>query len=155
MAGLYYEELQVGSVHNHAVRRTVTEFDNVLFSTLTLNLEPLYLDAEFASRSEWGRPLVNKILVMAIIIGMHVPEITAGTTHGNLGMTEFEFPAPVFYGDTLRARTTVVDKRPSRSRPDSGVVTFLHEGLNQQDQIVMRCKRDGLMLKRQLSPVTG
>jgi acyl dehydratase len=148
MGGFYYEELEVGSVHEHAIRRTITESDNVLYNSLTLNLQRLYLDADHSAHGPWGKPLVNPLLTLSNVIGMHVPEMTAGTTHGNLGMSEMEFPTPVFAGDTLRSRTTVTSKRPSKSHPDSGVVVFLHEGLNQRDEVVLRCKRAGLMLNR-------
>ena len=146
--GLFYEELTVGRVYEHAICRTITEFDNVLYCSLTLNLSPVYLDHEAAAKGPWKKPLVNPLLILSNIIGMHVLEITAGTTHGNLGMTDIEFPAPVFPGDTLHGRTTVVTKRPSKSHPQSGVVIFLHEGLNQRGEVIMRCNRAGLMIMR-------
>jgi acyl dehydratase len=146
--GLYYEEFTVGRVYEHAIRRTITEFDNVFYCSLTLNLSPIYLDHEAASKGLWKKPIVNPFLILSNVIGMHVPEMTAGTTHGNLGMTNLEYPVPVFHGDTIRSRTTVVSKRPSKSHPQSGVVIFLHEGLNQRDEVIMRCNRAGLMIMR-------
>lgn len=146
--GLFYEELEVGRVYEHAVRRTITEFDNVIYCSLTLNLSPIYLDHSAAAETPLKKPLVNPLLVLSNVMGMQVLELTAGTTHGNLGMTGVEFPAPVFHGDTLRARTTVLSKRRSKSHPHSGIVIFLHEGLNQRDEVVMRCERAGLMIMR-------
>lgn len=146
--GLYYEELIVGRVYDHAVRRTITESDNVLYCSLTLNLSPVYLNHEAAAEGPWKKPLVNPFLILSNIIGMHVLDMTAGTTHGNLGMTDLEYPNPVFHGDTLRSRTTIVSKRPSKSHPQSGVVIFLHQGLNQRDEVIMRCHRAGLMIMR-------
>ena len=148
MAGLFYEDFEVGRVHEHAMRRTMTESDNVLYCSLTMNLSPIYLDCAAAAATPFGRPLVHPLLILSTIIGMHVPEMTAGTTHGNLGMTDIEYPVPVFYGDTLHSRTTIQSKRLSRSHPDSGIVVFRQEGLNQRDEVVMRCDRAGLMLRR-------
>ncbi|MCC7272991.1 MAG: MaoC family dehydratase, partial [Alphaproteobacteria bacterium] len=148
MAGRFYEEFEVGRVYDHAMRRTITESDNVLYCSLTLNILPAYLDHAAAAQTPWGRPVVHPLLILSNIIGMHVPEMTAGTTHGNLGMTDIEYPLPVFYGDTLHSRTTVVSKRLSKSHPEAGVVIFRHEGLNQRDEVVMRCNRAGLMLRR-------
>lgn len=142
MAGRFYEELEVGAVFEHAMRRTMTESDNVLYCSLTMNLQPAYLD--YAA----GKPQVHPLLVLSTIIGMHVPEMTAGTTHGNLGMTDVEYPNPVFYGDTLRSRTTIRSKRLSQSRPGSGVVIFRQEGLNQRDEVVIAFDRAGFMLLR-------
>ncbi|MET7511672.1 MaoC family dehydratase [Streptomyces albidoflavus] len=148
MAGLYYEEFEPGAVIEHANRRTVTETDNVLFSTLTLNLAPLHLDAEYSRNSIYGRPLVNSLFILGLVSGITVPETTQGTTLGNLGFQEIKFPAPVFHGDTIHVRTEIVDKRESRSRDDSGIVTFRHLGLNQRDELVCDARRAGLMLKR-------
>ncbi|HEX2891180.1 MaoC family dehydratase [Vineibacter terrae] len=148
MSGLFYEELEVGRTYEHSVRRTVTEADNVLYCGLTMCLSPAYLDHEAAARSKWKKPLVNPFLILSNIIGMHVIEMTAGTTHGNLGMTDLEFPVPVHPGDTLRSRTTIKSKRPSKSQKGSGIVIFLHEGVNQRDEVVMRCDRAALMIMR-------
>src|SRR5919199_2635045 len=124
MAGLYFEEFHEGQVFEHAMSRTVTEMDNVLFTTLTMNPQPLHLDAEFAKTTEFGRPLVNSIFTLGLVIGISVGDTTLGTTVANLGMTDVRFPKPVFHGDTIRAVTTVVGKRESRSRPDAGLVEF-------------------------------
>jgi acyl dehydratase len=132
----------------HAVRRTVTEFDNVLFSSLTLNTQPLHLDAEFARKTEFGRPLVNSIFTLGLIVGMTVTELTLGTTVANLGFQEIEFPSPVFHGDTLRAVTEVVAARDSGSRRDAGIVTFEHRGFNQDNTLIMRGRRAALMLRQ-------
>ena len=148
MRGLYYEEFEVGRVYRHAFTRTVTEMDNVLFTSLTMNVQPLHLDAEFASKTIHGRRLVNSLFTVALIGAFHVPELTMGTTLGNLGYDKITFPHPVFHGDTLRAETTILDKRPSRSRTDSGIVWFEHRGYNQEDVLVCTCKRVGLMMTR-------
>ena len=146
MRGLYFEEFEVGKVYHHPFTRTVTEMDNVLFTSLTMNLQPLHLDEEFAKGTIYGRRLVNSLFTVALIGAFHVPELTMGTTLGNLGYDEIRFPHPVFHGDTLRAETTILDKRPSKSRSDSGIVWFEHRGYNQDDQLVCLCKRVGLMM---------
>ena len=148
MQGLYFEELEVGRVWEHAIRRTVTEMDNTLFSCLTHNPQPLHIDHHFAAASEWGRPLVNSIFTLGVMIGVSVSDTTFGTTVGNLGMSEVKFPKPVFHGDTLRATTEVVSKRPSESRPDSGIVVFHHRAFNQHNELVAECLRQGLMRKK-------
>lgn len=146
MRGLYFEEFEVGRAYRHASRRTVTEMDNVLFTSLTMNVAPIHLDTEHAKTTIHGRPLVNSLFTVALIGAFHVPELTMGTTLGNLGYEEVRFPAPVFHGDTLRGETTILDKRRSTSRTDSGIVWFEHRGFNQDDVEVMRCKRAGLMM---------
>ena len=148
MAGLYFEEVEQDQVFEHATRRTVTEMDNVLFSTLTMNPQPLHLDAEFAKTTEFGQRLVNSLFTLGLVIGISVGETTLGTTIANLGMTEVRFPKPVFHGDTLRVRTIVVSKRKSRSRPDAGIVEFEHQGINQRGETVAICRRAGLMMCR-------
>jgi acyl dehydratase len=145
MAGLYFEEFIEGQVFEHVLTRTVTEMDNVLFTTLTMNPQPLHLDAEFAKTTEFGRPLVNSIFTLGLVIGITVGDTTLGTTVANLGMTDVRFPKPVFHGDTIRARTTVVSLRRSRSRPDAGIVEFEHVGLNQHGDTVAICRRAALM----------
>ncbi|CAN5168360.1 MaoC family dehydratase [soil metagenome] len=147
MPGLYLEQLIPGLVLDHAVRRTVTETDNILFTTMTMNVAQIHLDADYCSRTEFKRPLVNSIFTLGLMIGISVGDTTLGTTIANLGMTDVTFPAPVFHGDTIRARTTVQDRRESRSRPDQGVVTFVHEAFNQGGVLVARCLRNALMLK--------
>src|ERR1700722_7406424 len=143
MAGLYFEEFEPGQVIEHTTRRTVTETDNVLFSTLTLNLAPLHLDAEYSKGTIYGQRLVNSLFILGLVAGITVPETTQGTTLGNLGFNEVKFPKPVFHGDTIRVRTEIVAKRVSKSRDDSGIVTFRHQGINQRDAV-----RVGLMLKK-------
>lgn len=148
MQGLYFEELEVGRVLEHAIRRTVTEMDNTLFSCLTHNPQPLHIDHHFAAASEWGKPLVNSIFTLGVMIGVSVSDTTLGTTIGNLGMNEVKFPKPVFQGDTLHATTEIVSKRESKSRPDAGIVVFRHRAFNQRDELVAECLRQGLMRKK-------
>lgn len=148
MAGLWFEEFHEGQVFEHAMSRTVTDADNVLFTCLTLNPQPLHLDAEFAKSTEFGRPLVNSIFTLGLVIGMSVGETTLGTTIANLGMTKVEFPHPVFAGDTIRARSIVRGLRASRSRPDAGVVEFEHLGINQRGETVAQCLRAAFMKRR-------
>jgi len=145
MAGLYYEQFEIGQVFNHSMTRTVTETDNVLFSTLTMNPQPLHLDAEFASKTEFGRILVNSLFTLGLVIGISVGETTLGTTIANLGMTDTRFPHPVFYGDTIRVETTIISKRLSKSRTDAGIVEFEHRGINQRGEVVCICRRSGFM----------
>jgi acyl dehydratase len=145
MAGLYFEEFLEGQVFEHALTRTVTETDNILFTTMTMNPQPLHLDAEFARTTEFGRPLVNSIFTLGLVIGISVGDTTLGTTVANLGMSDVRFPRPVFHGDTIRARTTVVSKRLSRSRGDAGIVEFEHVGLNQHGDTVAICRRAAFM----------
>jgi acyl dehydratase len=149
MAGLYFEEFEVGQVFDHAIRRTVTETDNVLFSTMTHNPAALHLDAEYCrTQTEFGRRLVNSCLTLSLMVGISVNDTTLGTTVANLGWDEVRFPKPVFHGDTLRVRTEVLELRASRSRPDNGIVIFENRAYNQHDELVGICKRSALMLKR-------
>jgi acyl dehydratase len=148
MAGLYFEEFAEGQLFEHALTRTVTETDNVLFTTMTMNPQPLHLDAEFAKTTEFGRPLVNSIFTLGLVIGISVGDTTLGTTVANLGMTDVRFPKPVFHGDTIRATTTVIATRRSRSRSDAGIVEFEHVGLNQRGETVAICRRAALMKTR-------
>jgi acyl dehydratase len=148
MAGLWFEEYHPGQVIEHAITRTITEADNILFSSMTYNPQPLHIDFDFAARSEFGKPLVNSLFTLGCLIGISVHETTLGTTIANLGMTDVRFPAPVFHGDTLRVRTTVVEVRESRSRPTAGIVTFDHRGFNQHGTEVAICVRQALMKKR-------
>ena len=148
MPGLLYEQFEVGMVFNHSWSRTITEADNVLFSALTMNPQPLHLDREFAARTEFGQPLVNSLFTLGLMIGVSVNDTTLGTTIGNLGMTEVKFPKPVFHGDTLRVTTEVVSKRDTRSRPDAGIVEFLHKAYNQRGELVAECRRQAMMRKR-------
>ena len=148
MAGLYFEDFYEGQEFEHAQGRTVTEMDNTLFSALTMNPQPLHLDAHFAESQEFGQRLVNSIFTLGLMIGMTVGDTTLGTTVGNLGMTEVRFPKPVFHGDTLYARTRIIGKRESKSRPTQGIVEFEHRAINQRGEEVAYCKRTGLMKKR-------
>lgn len=148
MPGLYFEELNPGLVVEHATRRTVTETDNVLFCSMTLNLAPLHIDAEYAKTTPYGRCLVNSLFILGLVTGITVPDTTQGTTLANLGFKEVNFPKPVFAGDTIHVRTEVISKRESKSREDAGIVFFRHFGLNQRDEIICDCERAGLMLKR-------
>jgi acyl dehydratase len=155
MAGLYFEEFEEGQVFEHAIGRTVTEMDNVLFCTLTMNPQPLHLDAEFAKTTEFGQRLVNSLFTLGLVIGISVGETTLGTTVANLGMSDVRFPKPVFHGDTLRARTIVRSKRKSQSRPDAGIVEFEHQGVNQRGETVAICRRAGLMKCRPADKAEG
>ncbi|MGH3434871.1 MAG: MaoC family dehydratase [Sciscionella sp.] len=148
VSGRWFEDLEVGTVVHHAIRRTVTETDNVLFTTMTMNPAPLHLDADYAARTEFGRPLVNSMFTLALVVGISVPELTLGTILAQLGLGEVAFPAPVFTGDTVRVETEVVEARPSRSRPEAGLVVFEHRASNQRDELVCRARRTGLMHRR-------
>lgn len=147
MAGRWFEEFTEGEVIGHAIRRTVTETDNVLYTTMTMNPAAIHLDHDYSSRTEFGKPLVNSLFTLGLVVGLTVGDTTLGTTVGNLGFEEVRFPKPVFHGDTIRAQTEVVTKRESRSRPTQGIVTFIHRGLNQRDEVVCECKRLALMMK--------
>ena len=148
MRGLYFEEFEVGAAIEHTLRRTVTEADNTLFCCLTHNAQPLHIDREFAATTEWGQPIVNSLFTLGLMIGISVSDTTLGTTIANLGMTEVRFPAPVFHGDTLRVTTEVIAKRDSRSRPDAGIVEFLHRAHNQRGELVAECRRQAFMRKK-------
>ena len=145
MQGLYLEEFEVGRKFEHGLRRTVTEMDNTLFSCLTHNPQPLHIDHDFAAKSEWGKPLVNSIFTLGVMIGVSVGDTTIGTTVGNLGMTDVKFPKPVFHGDTLKSHTKIISKRESKSRPNQGIVEFEHTMTNQRGEVVASCRRTGLM----------
>ncbi len=148
MAGLYFEQFEVGQRFEHVVRRTVTETDNLLFSALTMNPAALHLDAEYCKGTPFGERIVNSVFTLGLLVGLSVYDTTYGTTLGNLGWDEVKFPRPVLIGDTLRAVTVVAAKRESQSRPDSGIVTFEHHAYNQRDETVVSCKRAALMMKR-------
>ncbi len=147
MAGLYFEQFSVGQVFKHELTKTVTESDNMLFSTMTLNPQPLHIDRNFAEQSEWGQPLVNSIFTLGLIIGISVGDTTLGTTIGNLGMSDVRFPAPVFQGDSIHVATEVIALRESKSKPDRGIVTFEHKGFNQNNELIASCTRLAMMLK--------
>ena len=149
MAGKYFEELPVGATFTHQPSRTVTETDNLLITTLTMNTQPLHLDAEFASQTEFGKILVNSMFTLSLVVGLSVADTTVGTTIGNLGFEKIEFPKPVFIGDTITVETTVLEARRSKSRPDTGIVLFEHGGKNQRGEVVCRAKRNALMKARE------
>ncbi|HUC16091.1 MAG TPA: MaoC family dehydratase [Acetobacteraceae bacterium] len=151
MAGLFFEDLVEGKVIDAEWTRTITEADNVFFCALTMNVQKLHLDAEYAKQTEFGRPLVNSLFTLGLMIGMSVHNTTQGTTIANLGMTEVRFPAPVFAGDTLRVETTVLTARPSRSRADAGIITFRHQAFNQAGMLVASCERAALMRRHPTS----
>ena len=146
MPGMYFGEFEEGQTFEHAFSRTVTEHDNIQFSLMTLNPQPIHVDAHFSAGTEFGKPVFNSLYTLGIMIGMSVYDTTLGTTVGNLGMTDVEFPKPVFAGDTLRAQTKVLSTRASKSRPGQGIVEFEHTATNQDGVVVARCKRKALML---------
>ena len=149
MAGLYFEELRVGQVFKHPIRRTVTESDNVWFSCITHNPALLHLDEEYCrTETEFGQRIVNSAFTLGLMVGISVGDTTLGTAVANLGWDEVRFPKPVFHGDTLRIETEVIELRSSKSRPNAGIVTFMHRAFNQRDELVAHCKRSGLQLKR-------
>ncbi len=148
MAGRFFDEWQVGDRIEHEIRRTVTETDNLLFSTMTHNPQPLHLDAEAARTSEFGRIIVNGTFTFALMVGLSVGETTLGSLVANLGYDQLVMPAPVFIGDTLRATSEVTDLRQSKSRPGQGIVTWRHEMLNQRGEVVCRCLRSALLKSR-------
>ena len=148
MPGLYFEEFSVGQTFDHPIRRTITESDNVLLTTMTHNPAALHLDAEYMKTTPFGRPLVNSCLTLSFMIGISVNDTTHGTAVANLGMDEVRFPAPLFCGDTIRIETEVLELRDSQSRPDNGIVVFEHRAYKQGDELVGQCKRTALMLRR-------
>ncbi|WP_159586404.1 MaoC family dehydratase [Chelativorans xinjiangense] len=148
MAGLYLEDFTPGHVFRHTLRKTVTESDNVLFSVMTLNPQPLHIDFDFAEKTEWGKPLVNSLFTLGLMIGISVHDTTLGTTIANLGMTETTFPHPLFHGDTVRVETEVKSVRASKSKPDRGIVEFEHRAYNQNDVLVARSLRQAMIVKR-------
>ena len=151
MAGRWFNEFSINQSFSHEIRRTVTEADNMWFSNATCNPAAIHIDAEYCKTTEFGRPLVNSIFTLGLVIGLSVQDTTLGTTVANLGMTDVRFPSPVFAGDTIRSRTTVKDMRESKSRPNAGIVTFLHQGFNQRNEEVCTCTRQALMLKQAAS----
>jgi acyl dehydratase len=147
--GLYFEEFAVGQRFVHPVRRTVTEADNVFFSALTHNPAPLHLDEEYCrEQTEFGQRIVNSAFTLGLMVGISVGDTTLGTTVANLGWDEVRFPKPVFHGDTLRIETDVHGLRESRSRPNNGIVVFVHRAFNQRNELVASCKRSALMLRK-------
>src|SRR5688572_114651 len=151
MAGLWFEEFEVGRIYKHPITRTVTEMDNMMFSCLTMNPQPLHIDRHFAANTEWGQPLMNSLFTLGLTIGISVNDLTVGTIIANLGMTEVKFPAPLFQGDTVNVTTEIVGKRESRSRPEAGIAEFHHRTYKQDGTLVAECRRQVFMRKR---PVT-
>ncbi|RJG23475.1 MaoC family dehydratase [Massilia cavernae] len=149
MAGLYFEEFQVGQVFKHPIRRTVTEADNVFFTALTHNPAALHLDEEYCrEHTEFGTRIVNSAFTLGLMVGISVGDTTLGTTVANLGWDEVRFPQPLFHGDTVRVESEVVDLRDSKSRPANGITTFEHRAFNQKNALVATCKRSALMLRK-------
>ncbi|CCW15706.1 POSSIBLE OXIDASE REGULATORY-RELATED PROTEIN [Sphingobium indicum BiD32] len=147
MAGRYFDQWTIGDTIAHEIRRTVTETDNLLFTTMTHNPQPLHLDAEAAKASEFGQILVNGTFTFALMIGLSVGDTTLGTLVANLGYDKLVMPKPVFIGDTMRCESEVTDLKESRSRPDAGIVTFTHRLINQRDEITCQCLRMALLRK--------
>ena len=148
MAGLWFEQFEIGTVFDHEWSRTLTETDNKWFSLLTMNTQPLHIDNHAAARSEWKRPLINSLFTLGCMVGMSVNDTTFGTTVANLGMTDVKFPHPLFEGDSIRIRTTVLAVRESKSRTGEGIVTLRHECFNQDNVLCGSCDRTALMRKR-------
>jgi acyl dehydratase len=149
MGGLYFEEFTQGETFAHPLRRTVTEMDNILFSSLTLNPQPLHIDRHFCeTETEWGQPLMNSLFTLGLMIGISVNDLTVGSIVANLGMTEVRFPAPLFQGDTVHVTTEVCGKRESRSRPDAGIVELEHRCFKQDDTLVAVCRRQVMVKKK-------
>lgn len=151
MAGVWFDELSIGQVFEHPIRRTVTETDNVLFTAMTHNPALLHLDEEYMKGTPFGQRIVNSAFTLGLMVGISVGDTTLGTAVANLGWDEVRFPKPLFHGDTIHVVTEVIELRESKSRPEAGVVTFLHQAFNQNDELVASCKRSGLQLKRPTS----
>jgi acyl dehydratase len=148
MPGLWFEEFEIGKTYRHPITRTVTEMDNMMFSCLTMNPQPLHIDRHFAAGTEFGQPLMNSLFTLGLMIGISVNDLTLGTTIANLGMTDVKFPNPLFQGDTVSVTTTVAGKRESRSRPEAGIVEFDHKAFKQDGTLVAECRRQAFMRKR-------
>ncbi len=149
MPGLYFEDFEIGRHFEHQYRRTVTEMDNMLFSNMTLNPQPLHIDRHFCeTQTEFGQPLMNSLFTLGLMIGISVNDTTVGTTIANLGMTDVRFPHPLFHGDTVHVTTEVLGARESKSRADAGIVEFVHKAFNQDDKLVAECTRQAFMRKR-------
>ena len=147
--GLYFEDFVVGKLYEHTLRRTVTQMDNMLFSNMTLNPQPLHIDRHFCEQeTEWGQPLMNSLFTLGLMIGIQVSDMTVGTTIANLGMTDVKFPHPLFEGDTVHCTSEVLSKRLSKSRPGAGIVEFHHRAYNQNDKLVAECHRQVFMRMR-------
>jgi acyl dehydratase len=155
MPGLYFDELKLGQMFQHPIRRTITEADNVWFSALTHNPAYLHLDEQYCKEhTEFGQRIVNSAFTLGLMVGITITDTTLGTAVANLGWDEVRFPRPMFHGDTLRVETEVVELRESKSRPNAGVVTFVHRGYNQRNELVASCRRSGLQLKKPAAATT-
>jgi len=148
MPGLYFEDFTVGQTFDHPIRRTITETDNVLITTMTHNPAALHLDAEYMKNTEFGKPLVNSCLTLSFMVGISVNDTTHGTTVANLGWDKVRFPKPLFCGDTIRVESEVAQTRASKSRPDNGIVVLVHRAYNQNDELVGECERAALMMRK-------
>ena len=148
MPGMWFEEFEVGRTYEHTITRTVTEMDNMMFSCLTMNPQPLHIDRHFSEQTEWEQPLMNSLFTLGLLIGISVNDLTLGTTIANLGMSDVSFPAPLFQGDTIRVTTEVKSTRTSKSRPDAGIVEFIHRAYKQDDTLVAQCTRQAFMRKK-------
>ncbi len=148
MPGLWFDELTVGMKFDHPIRRTVTETDNVLFTAMTHNPALLHLDEEYMKGTEFGQRIVNSAFTLGLMVGISVGDTTLGTAVANLGWDEVRFPTPLFHGDTVHVTSEVIELRESKSRPEAGIVTFLHKAFNQKDQLVASCKRSGLQRRK-------
>ncbi len=148
MPGKYFNDLEEGMTIHHSLGRTITETDNVLFNALTMNTQPLHLNEDFSSKTQFGKRIVNGILTLGVVIGITVNELTAGTIVANLGYEKVEHPKPVFHGDTIYVETQVLEKRASRSKPDRGIVKLKHLGKNQGGDVICEVERTVLFLKR-------
>jgi acyl dehydratase len=147
--GIYFEDFVPGALFEHRLTRTVTQMDNMLFSNMTLNPQPLHIDRHFCEQeTEWGQPLMNSLFTLGLMIGISVNDLTVGTTIANLGMTDVKFPHPLFEGDTVHVTTEIIGKRESKSRPDAGIVDLHHRTYNQNDALVAECRRQAFMRKR-------
>ncbi|ACT59289.1 MaoC family dehydratase [Hirschia baltica] len=149
MAGKYFDEWTIGDIIKHDLRRTVTDTDNIMMTTLTHNPQPLHLDKEYAESTEFGQIVVNGIFTFGLMVGISVGDTTLGTLIANLGYDKVVMPNPVFIGDTLRAETEIREMRVSKSRPNAGIVTFTHRMYNQRDELVCQCLRTALLKKRE------
>ncbi len=148
MTGLWLEECEPGKRIAHAVTRTVTEMDNMLFSCLTMNTQPLHIDRHFAAATEFGQPLMNSMFTLALVVGISVNDTTLGTLVAQLGLTDVKFPSPLFQGDSVRVETEIISRRESRSRNDAGIVEFAHRAYKQDGALVAECRRTALMRKK-------
>jgi acyl dehydratase len=147
--GMFFDDFKVGTLHEHPLRRTVTQMDNMLFSNMTLNPQPLHIDREFcANETEWGQPLMNSLFTLGLMIGISVSDLSVGTTIANLGMADTKFPNPLFENDTIHCTTEIIGKRESKSRPNAGILELHHRAYNQHDKLVAECRRQVFIVKR-------